>query len=55
MFFLRELIEAGVLLTKWMRGDENPVDIFKKNLSGPAFEKCARTFVGADKYMKGLE
>ena len=55
MFFLRELKEAGVLLTKWMRGDENPVDMFTKNLSGPAFEKCARTFVGDDEYMKVLE
>ena len=53
MFFLRELKEAGILLIKWLKGSENPVDLFTKNLSGPAFEKCARAFVGEDKYMHG--
>ena len=51
MFFLRELKEAGIMKIQWVRGNENPVDMFTKNLSGPDFEKCARTFIGDDKYM----
>ena len=40
-------------MIKWLKGSENPVDMFTNNLSGPAFEKCARTFVGDDEYMSG--
>ena len=50
MFFLRDMKEAGVITTKWLRGTENPVDIFTKNLAGPAFQKCAKVFVGNDEY-----
>ena len=50
MFFLRQLKEEGILETKWVRGTDNPVDLNTKNLAGPAFNKCAKTFVGDDHY-----
>ena len=52
MFFLRDMKEAGIIKTKWLKGDKNPVDMFTKNLAGPAFQKCAKVFVGDDKYNK---
>ena len=51
-FFLRGLKEEGFVNTVWLRGTENPVDMFTKNLAGPAFNKCAPTFVGYDEYMR---
>ena len=51
MFFLRDLQEEGMIKIKWRKGTENPVDMFTKNLSGPAFNKCAKVFVGNDEYM----
>jgi hypothetical protein len=36
----------------WIKGSENNADAFTKNLDGPAFEKCIRTLVGQDVYMK---
>ena len=51
MFFLRDLKEAGILETKWLKGTGNPVDMFTKNLGGgAAYNKCAESFVGKDKY-----
>ena len=50
MFFLRDLKEAGIIETKWIKGTENLVDMFTKNLGGPDYNKCAKTFVGEDKY-----
>ena len=50
MFFLRDLKEAGIIKTVWTKGSENPVDMFTKNLAGPAFQKCAKVFVGEDEY-----
>ena len=50
MFFLRDMQEEGILKVHWLRGEDNPVDLFTKNLAGPAFEKCASVFVGKDKY-----
>ena len=44
MFYLRDMKEAGIIKTVWLRGDENPVDMFTKNLAGPAFQKCAKVF-----------
>ena len=52
MFFLRDLQEEGTIKVKWRKGTDNPVDMFTKNLSGPAFNKCAKVFVGEDEYMK---
>ena len=50
MFFLWDMKEDGIIKTVWMRGKENLVDLFTKNLAGPAYQKCARTFVGDDEY-----
>eukprot|EP00957_Ditylum_brightwellii_P169569 12906735-Ditylum_brightwellii.AAC.1 len=33
MFFLRNLKEAGVLHINWTSGEDNPVDMFTKNLA----------------------
>jgi hypothetical protein len=38
----------------WIKGSENDADVFTKNLDGLAFEKCIKTFVGQDVYMKNL-
>ena len=34
------------------KGSENNADVFTKNLDGPSFEKCFKTLVGQDAYMK---
>ena len=52
MFFLCEMKEQNVIRTEWKSGDENPADLFTKNLAGPAFNKFAKVFVGKDKYCK---
>ena len=48
--FLRELKEDGILIIRWISGDENDTDIHTKNLAGPLFEKHARTYFGSDEY-----
>jgi Reverse transcriptase (RNA-dependent DNA polymerase) len=53
-FFLRELKEDGLIVTKWIATDDNSADIFTKNLSGPAFEKHASVYVGVDQYMQHI-
>ena len=50
MLFLHELKEAGLIAIKWLKGTENPVDLFTKKLAGPAYNKCSKFFVGLDKY-----
>eukprot|EP00957_Ditylum_brightwellii_P081840 6225786-Ditylum_brightwellii.AAC.1 len=52
MFFLHDLKESGGLEIKWLKGVENPVDLFTKNLAGPAYSKYAKFFVGEDSYNK---
>ena len=52
MFFLRDMKEEGIIKTIWLKGDENQVDMFTKNLAGPVFQKCAKVFVREDKYME---
>ena len=52
MFFLRDLQEEELVKVMWLKGDDNPVDLFTKNLAGPAFNKCAKVFVGDDEYVK---
>jgi hypothetical protein len=51
MNFLRELKEQGLIVTEWISGDNNPADLFTKNLQGPTFERHAVRFVGFDEYM----
>jgi hypothetical protein len=52
MYFLRELKEAGIIHTRWLRGEDMTSDLFTKNLARPLFEKHAKAFVGNDEYMK---
>ena len=54
MFFLRQLKEENILVCKWISGTENPVDMFTKNLAGPAFNKHAKVFTGEDEYNKRM-
>jgi hypothetical protein len=42
--YIRELKEQGVLVIKWIKGEENSADLFTKNLSGPNFRKHASEF-----------
>jgi len=51
MYFLRELKEEGIIITKWIKGEENTSDIFTKNLPRKPFEKHISKFVGRDNYM----
>ena len=37
--FLRGIKEQGVFQVKWLKGDENEVDLFTKFFPGPLFEK----------------
>jgi hypothetical protein len=50
--FLWELKETKIMDICWIKGSENDTDVFTKNLDGPAFEKCNKTLVGQDVYMK---
>ena len=51
MHFLRELKEEGLIVCDWVSGEENPADLFTKNLQGPLFNKHASNYVGRDEYM----
>jgi hypothetical protein len=46
--YIRELKEQGILEIKWLRGEDNPVDIFTKNTDGTTFKKHAKVFTGSD-------
>jgi hypothetical protein len=50
--FLQELKETKIMDIHWIKGSENDADVFTKNLDGPAFEKCIKTLVEQDVYMK---
>jgi hypothetical protein len=52
MHFLQELKEDGVIVCDWVSGNDNPADLFTKNLQGPVLNKHASNFVGHDEYMK---
>jgi hypothetical protein len=38
--FIRECIDNGDIIVKWIPGPENPADMFTKALTPPLFEKC---------------
>jgi len=44
--YVWELKEQGILGIKWIKGQENPADIFTKNLGGPDFRKHSVKFEG---------
>jgi len=54
-YFLRELKEAEIILTKWVSSEENCTDLFTKNLGGSPFEKHVEVFCGEDEYMKSTK
>ena len=43
--FLRELKERNLILIQWIPGDQNPVDIFTKNLSEKGIKKHSGAFM----------
>ena len=49
--FLHELKEDGLLLIKWIDGDDNDADIFTKNTSAAVFNRHFPLYVSEDKYM----
>jgi hypothetical protein len=49
--FLRELNEEGIIELYWILTEANSSNLFKKNLSGPIFEKHTATYCGVDEYM----
>lgn len=49
-YFLRELKEEGTIVTHWVSGHDNPVDLYTKNLGGPDFERHAARFCGNNEY-----
>jgi hypothetical protein len=51
-YFLRELKEAGIILSVWIPGADNSTDLFTKNLDRPPFEKHTKVYCGNDEYMK---
>eukprot|EP00957_Ditylum_brightwellii_P068054 5166452-Ditylum_brightwellii.AAC.1 len=42
MTFLCDFKEAGIIEERCLKGDENPVDMFTKNLLGSAFNKVCK-------------
>ena len=50
--FLWELKESKIMDIRWIKGTEIDADVFTKKLDGPALEKCIKTLVGHDTYMK---
>ena len=45
---LRDLNRDGIILSKWIPGDNNSSDMFTENLGGPLFEKYITTYCGDD-------
>ena len=42
--WLREMKESGQILTEWIESEENPSDLFTKNLGGAMFKKHMAIF-----------
>ena len=42
--YVRELKEMGIVQVEWIKGDDNPADIYTKNLDAKAFEKHAMAY-----------
>ena len=52
-YFLRELKEARMIDTIWMKGNDMTSDMLTKNLGRQLFEKHIKHFCGEDEYMFG--
>ena len=44
--FMRELKEAGILVVKWVSGEDNDADMHTKNLGNPKFDRFASVYTG---------
>jgi hypothetical protein len=44
-FFLRELKTEGIAKVKWIKSNNNPSDLFTKNLNIEMFEEHSRKFI----------
>ena len=53
--YLRELKEEGLIDIEWISSEENPADLFTKNLDGPTFEKHTKFFWGEEEDNSGAE
>ena len=49
-YFLQDLKEEGLIITRWCPGTEMSSDLFTKNLDTKTFEKHVRTYCGDDEY-----
>ena len=43
-YFLRDLKDEGIIITKWISGEEMSSDLFTKNLHGPLFQKHVKRY-----------
>ena len=43
-YFSRDLKDEGIIITKWISGDDMSSDLFTKNLHGPLFQKHAKVY-----------
>ena len=53
--FLCKLKDEGLIVVRWIPGDENEVSIFTKNTAAPIFERHIPKLVGDDEYMDGRQ
>ena len=53
--FLTELKEDKIMNVVWTSGDNNPSDLYTKNLHGPLFRKHIATYCGDDEYRSKVE
>ena len=48
--FLCELKEDGLIEMRWNQKEDNPFDLFTKNLGGDLFDKHTKVYCGSDEY-----
>ena len=51
-YFLRKLKDQGLLVIKYIPGNENNVNIFKKNVTSAIFNCHIPLYVGCNKYLE---
>jgi hypothetical protein len=51
MYFLRELKDDGLLVTRHISGDNNDTNIFTENTTAAVFNTHIFKFAGNDKYV----
>ena len=48
---MRELKDQGLLVIKYIAGEQNDADTFTKNVMSAIFNKHVSLYMGADKYV----